>query len=298
MHFFVLFWFLFIPFCSLYSADEGKAKSHLVIVSVAPYKYFVEAVAGDTVTVILLVPPSASFHDYEPTPKQVLQTGNADIWFRIGESFETKALKALESFNTRLLVVDLRKNVDLIIFGHGHDNEDVHSCCHANGADLHIWLSARQAKIQAQDIASALIEVYPEHKQLYQQNLQQLSRRLDALDKEIGDQLRPLKNRTIMVAHPAYGYFARDYNLTQLPIEYEGKDPSPRQLQRILEQARAAKIKTIFVQKQYGTKGAYLIANEIGAKVDELNPYSGDYFETMHTIANRIASQDQNPSDK
>lgn len=268
--------------------DVPDLRSHYVVVSVAPYKYFVEAIAGDTAKVGLLVPPDTSFHNYEPTPRQVLEASRADIWFRVGESFETRAIQALKSHHPNLRIVDLRQNVDLITVspsvGHEH-------CCHADGADLHIWLSPKQAKIQAQTIAQALSETYPENKQLYQERLVKILHDLDELDREIAQTLKPLKNRTIMVSHPAYAYFARDYQLTQLPIEFEGKDPSPKQLGDILEKARQAHIKTIFVQRQHSAKGAYLIANVLGANVVELNPYSGDYFTTLRAIAQTIAAQ-------
>jgi zinc transport system substrate-binding protein len=104
--------------------------------------------------------------------------------------------------------------------------------------------------------------------------------------------LMPLKNRTFMVGHPAYAYFARDYNLTQLPIEFEGKDPSPRQLTRVLTQAREAHIKTIYVQPQHSRKGADLIADHIGANVVMLDPYSGNYMVNLRNIATQIAQHE------
>lgn len=285
-----LFLLLFLCFgWGLLTANQQDTRSHAVVVSIAPYKFFVEAVAGDTVDISLLVPPGASFHDYEPTPKQVLTAATSDIWFRIGESFETRAQAALQYYNPRIQVVDLRDGVDLIVVGSpGH----VNCSCHQGGADLHIWLSVKEVKVQAKHIAEALSSMYPEHKTKYDKNLASLLKSLTDLDQEIRQTLQSVKNRTIMVAHPAYAYFTRDYNLTQLPIEYEGKDPTPRQLHNILLEARAAHINTVFVQQQYATKGATLIANELGAKLVMLDPYSGDYFATLRNIAKRIAEQD------
>lgn len=275
-------------FCAYCRADETvDGRSHYVVVSVAPYKFFVEKVAGNTVKVGLLVPPGASFHTFEPTPKQVLLAGNADLWFRIGESFENRALQALTSYNSHLKVIDLRDGINLITV----DPQGHQGCCHAGSADLHIWLSPKEAKIQVKAIAQALITTYPENKQVYEKNRDQLLSELDALDQEIANILKPLKNRTIMVSHAAYAYFARDYDLSQLPIEFEGKDPSPRQLNSTLNEARQAHIKTIFTQKQYSNKGALLIAKELGATVVELDPYSENYFESMRAIAQHIASQ-------
>lgn len=99
-----------------------------------------------------------------------------------------------------------------------------------------------------------------------------------------------MPTRTVMVGHPAYAYMARDYDFKQLSVEMEGRDPSPQQLTNILNEARAAKIKKIFTQPQYSNKGAKLIAEEIGAQIVTLDPYSADYLNSMLNIANAFAS--------
>lgn len=288
----VLFIF-FLGNAALFSAQESNGK-HYVLVSVAPHKFFVEKIAGDTVTVELMVPAGASSHTFEPTPKQMLNATHADLWFQIGEGFEPRASRALMSHNSGMQLVDLRKGLDLITDsdcsqGHCHHCADhVHADC----VDPHFWLSARQAKIQAKTIAEALSRRYPQNSDLYAQNLKAFVQQLDSLDSEITTLLAPLKNRTVMVSHPAYAYFCRDYNLKQLSIEFEGKDPSPQQLTKILTQARKENIKTIFIQMQYNNKGARLIANEIGAKVVTLDPYAEQYIETMRDIARHFAAQE------
>ncbi|MBA3602385.1 MAG: zinc ABC transporter substrate-binding protein [Parachlamydiaceae bacterium] len=261
-----------------------------ILVSVAPDKFFVEKISGDTVKVELMVPAGASSHTFEPTPKQMLNASHADIWFQIGESFETRASRALQGHNPKLTLIDLRKGVDLIIDEEGggcHCSAHAKECC----VDPHFWLSARQAKIQARTIADALTQRYPQHAQLYAKNLHSFIQELEELNKEIEAKLAPLQNRTIMVSHPAYAYFCRDYALKQLSIEFEGKDPSPRQLTNVLTRARHAGIKTVFIQMQYNNKGALLIAKELGAKVVTLDPYAEDYFTMMREVASHFAAQ-------
>ena len=143
-----------------------------VLVSVAPYKLFVEKIAGDTVQVELMVPAGASSHTFEPTPKQMLSAAKADIWFQIGEGFESKATKALKSHNPKLITIDLRKGVDLIITKEGEEGF-CHCCQHAHESciDPHIWLSAREVKKQALIISATLTEQYPHNAQLYQERL-------------------------------------------------------------------------------------------------------------------------------
>lgn len=260
--------------------------SHHVLVSVAPHKFFVEKIAGDSVTIGLMVPAGASAHTYEPTPKQTMAASKADIWFCIGESFEARAAKALKHYHPEMELVDLRQNMDMITA----DPHSGCSCCHANSQDLHIWLSARQAKIQATTIAHALSKYYPENTQRYQSALAAFLKELDALDAQLEEILQPLPNRTILVSHPAYAYFCRDYKLTQWSIEFEGKDPTPYQLNNTLIKARTAGINKVFIQAQYSSKGARLVAKELGAKVIMLDPYAENFIASMQEIANQIAN--------
>ncbi len=272
-------------------AFTDTAPSRHVLVSVAPHKFFVEKIADGTVTIGLMVPAGSSAHTFEPTPKQMMAASQADLWFCLGESFETRAIKALTAHNPNLQIIDLRQGVDMIS-ADPHSGSTCH-CCHANGQDLHIWLSARQAKIQAATIATALSQRYPEHAARYQTALAAFVLELDKLDSQIQAILKPLKQRMVMVSHPAYAYFCRDYDLTQLSIEFEGKDPTPYQLTAILNKARAAHIKKVFIQAQYSSKGARLFAKELGAEVVMLDPYAEDYLNSMLEIARRFATNEQ-----
>lgn len=275
---------LIIAFSShLLHAGENRPT---VLVSVAPYKNFVEKISGDTVDVMLMVPAGASAHTYEPTPRQVLAASQAEMWFTIGESFEGRVLPTFKAHNPKMETIDLRKGVDLI-------TADPHSgaccCCCADCQDLHIWLSPKEAKVQVETIADALIRRYPQHAESYRHGRDGLIKELDVLDAEIKTLLEPLKNRLIFVSHPAYAYFCRDYHLKQLSVEVEGKDPTPKQMTQILNQVREAKTKRIYIQPQYGNKGAKLFASEIGAEVITLDPYSEDYFKSMREIAKQFS---------
>lgn len=272
---------LFFPLCA-----ESNIHSHYVLVSVAPHKYFVEQIADGTVEVGLMVPAGSSAHTFEPSPKKMLQASKADIWFIIGEGFEKKASAAIKSYNPGMQLIDLRQNIDLI-------NEHTCQHAHAEGAcqDLHFWLSPRLAKIQARTIAEALIKTYPENEDKYRSRLELFLKELDNLDQEIVKILQKPHNHIILVSHPAYAYYCRDYNFTQLSIEFEGKDPTPQQLTKILDQARKGEIKMVFVQMQYSSKGARLIADYLGAKVVTLDPYSEKYIETLLDITKNFASQ-------
>lgn len=257
-----------------------------ILVSIAPYKLFVEKIAGDTVNVNLMVPAGASAHTYEPTPKQMMAAGKAAVWFCIGESFESRAIPSLKAYHPDMAIVDLRQGVEMITA----DPQTGCCCCHADSQDLHIWLSPKEVSVQARTIAQALSRLFPENAAAYQQGLNGLLQDLKVLDKQIASELAPLKKRLILVSHPAYAYFCRDYNLQQLSIEFEGKDPTPKQLTSLLNRTRSAFVKKVYIQKQYSSKGARLFAKELGAEIVMLDPYSEDYFKSMREIAHQFAS--------
>jgi zinc transport system substrate-binding protein len=246
----------------------------------------VEKIAGDTVHVNLMVPAGASAHTYEPTPKQMIAASKAVAWFCIGESFESRAIPSLKSHHPTMAIVDLRQGVSMI----NADPETGCCCCHANSQDLHIWLSARQMEVQVRTIASVLSSLFPENAAIYQQRYEQVVQELNTLDQKIQTLLTPLKNRLILVSHPAYAYFCRDYELKQMSIEFEGKDPTPRQLTNLLLTARAAHTKKVYIQMQYNNKGARLFAKELGAEVITLDPYSEHYFDSMLEIAQQFST--------
>lgn len=262
---------------------HGNAE-HRVLVTVAPHKFFVEKIGGETIAVQLMVPAGASSHTYEPSAREIMRAHKGEIWFCIGEPFEQRALRALKSHQPNLKVVDLKQDVDLIPVKNGCH------CC-AGAFDLHFWMSPRQAIAQARTIARTLSEAYPESKELYQTNLVKFEEELNALDAQIRTILSPLKNRTILVSHPAYAYFCRDYQLSQLQIEIEGKEPTPQQITQLLCTARSLHITSIFVQPQYPNKAAGLIAETLGARLITLDPYSESYPTALMEIARAFANQ-------
>jgi zinc transport system substrate-binding protein len=273
---FLLFSFLLLSFCHGHAED----KPPVVLVSLAPYRTFVKKIAQDLVQVEVMVPPGASAHTYEPTPKQMELASKADIWFFLGEPFEKKALQAVQHAKPSLQAIHLTQGIPLL-------KESCH--CSSCGEDLHIWLSPSLAKIQAKTIADALSELYPEHAAHFRFHLTEFVSELDALDHFIRATLSPVQQRILMVSHPAYAYFCRDYGLTQLSVENEGRDPTQKQMTALLEQARKFKIRFILAQPQYSDKAAKLVASQIGAKVISVDPYSEDYENALRRIATLIA---------
>lgn len=266
--------------------EEGRCE---VLVSIPPYLYFVDALSGGELTACSLVPPEANPHLYEPTPKQVKLAQKAKVWVRVSELFEKKIAVSLREHNASLVSVNLGDSKELsYIYENGH----AHSCKHCHygrdSKDLHIWLSLRMGKVQAELIAQALIQAFPEKKLTIEQNLSVLVNRFEKLDEEFSQKLAPYKGESILISHPALGYFCRDYDLHQISIETEGKDPLPQQLASILASAKANTIRTVFTQRQYNNKGAEIIAKDLHMIPHEIDPYSADYLKNLELIVQAI----------
>ncbi len=269
----------------LSSCSKGPEETIDVLVSIPPYLYFIEALTDGQIKAISLVPSGANPHIYEPTPKQVQQAKQSKVWIRLSESFEKKIAKSLKEQNENLIVVNLSDIPEISYIYEGHKC----STCSHDSKDLHIWLSLRLAKTQAALIAKALILAFPSQKSLIEKNLFALQDRFSQADILFTEKLLPYKNDSILVSHPAFGYFCRDYDLRQISIELEGKDPLPRQLGSILELAKTTPIRTVLTQVQYNNKGAELIAKQLEVPIHEIDPYSPDYMEIFNQLVQFIA---------
>jgi zinc transport system substrate-binding protein len=275
--------------CSLLAscgkAPESPSPKPLLLVSIAPYRFLTEQIAGPDFEVKAVVPSNANPHSFEPTSRQVTQMGQGLIWFRIGEPFEAKILPVLKKHNPQMQTQDLRDGIALI--------EEVHALgckqCSVDHLDRHIWLSPKLAARQAAFIKDALCKEFPGKKDVFQSNLEDLQIELAALDQEIHAILKPVEKRTILVSHPAFAYFCKEYDFVQLSVEYEGKDPRPKHLEEILKAAVAQNMEVALALPQYNNKGAQLIAEKMDIPIHFIDPYSADYFETMRKLAHLIA---------
>jgi zinc transport system substrate-binding protein len=90
-----------------------------------------------------------------------------------------------------------------------------------------------------------------------------------------------------MIFHPAWSYFARDYDLEQIPIEVEGKEPSAREMADLMMKiAKEEQVTVIFVQPQTSRRSVDMLAKQIGARVEILDPLAADWLENMRRVSN------------
>ncbi len=246
----------------------------VVVVTIPPQAEFVEKIGGNRVKVVIMIPPDANPHTYEPTPFQLREVSKAKLYAKVGSGieFELSWMDKILSVNKKMLVVDCSKGIEII------DN------------DPHIWLSPKNAKIMVENIFQGLVEVDPSNKEYYARNKEKYLEELDELDKDIARILSKKKNKKIIVYHPAWTYFARDYGLEQIAIEKEGKEPTPQGIASLIKQAKENNITLIFASPQSNPKIAQVIAEEINGKVIMVDPLKKDYLQNMRKVAEAFAS--------
>jgi zinc transport system substrate-binding protein len=251
--------------------------------TITPLGEFVAAVGGERVNVSVLVPPGAEPHTYEPSPSQIRQVADADIYFKNGVGLESW-MDNIIGVNPQMLVVDTSRNVSLIADEEGAANTEG-----IGAMDMHIWLSPRRAMIQVQNICDGLIAVDPDGKDYYINNRDDYIAKLKELDAYLNSTFARTEKKKFVVLHPAWIYFASDYGLEQIAIEVEEKEPGPRYLAEVVDTARENNITTVFVEPQYNPKLAEVIAKEIGGNVVPIDGLAPNYIDNLKSVGDKIA---------
>jgi zinc transport system substrate-binding protein len=282
------------------SAGSGINQNGVsAFVSILPQASFVERIGGGHVRVEVLVEPGSNPHIFESTPRQMVTLGEADVYFGIGFPFEERILKKVSDTNPDLAFVETdegisRRALDTPL-SHDHEMErhehDTNAHRHESDSgilDPHIWLSYGEILVQAENIFKGLSSVDPAHENEFKTNYETFTDELEGVHARLKKLLEPYRGRSFIVFHPAFGYFADTYDLVQVPIEIEGKSPTPRQIEFLIEHARETNAEMIFVSPQFDKKSANTIAEAINGVVVSINPLEKDVLQNLEKIAEKI----------
>lgn len=263
----------------------------IVMVSIRPLRYFVESIADSTLEVGLMVPPGSSPELYEPSPKQQIALSQSAVYFAIGLlEFEKNLKRKFEgSYSGRY--VDLSEGAHLLEGARCNHTNSLKTDMHRHSPDPHIWMSVSEGKRMAKRILDVLIEEFPNNKERYRANYVRLAAELNRVDSTIRSILSHSRHKAFLIYHPALGYFAHDYGLTQLSIEQGGKKPSIKGVAEVTTQCRQLGVNTVLVQSQFDTHNAESIAHMLNGKVIQVDPLSPDWANNMVRIARIIANE-------
>lgn len=267
-----------------------KSASRIVSVTILPQQYMAQEIAGERFEVNCVVPQNSNPEAYDPTPEQLMKVEQSEAYMRVGMlGFELSWMDRLERNNPNMRVYDTSQGIDMIegCHTHTHGNGEVHT----HFADPHIWCSPRNAGIMAQNMCNAFCELDPAGASFYKANYESLMQRITRVDSLMTDILQPHRGTTFAIYHPSLTYLARDYGMHQLSIEYEGRENSVLSLKSIVDEARDAGVKVVFVQKEFNSRQVETFAQEVGAEVVTINPLNYNWEQEMIEIAHAIARQ-------
>lgn len=264
--------------CKSNQQKAGMAESNAkptVTVTIPPYQYFVDKIAGDKVDVNVMVSNGNNPETYEPYAQQMMELSTSALYLKVGSiGFEQTWMKKLQDNAPDMKVIDTSVGIKPAKTPGGN-------------IDPHVWMSCSNARIISSNILKALCELEPKNKTFFQKNYQQLLSRIDRQDSIIRKSFKdnPEMVRKFVIYHPILTYFARDYQLEQLAIEEEGREPSAAQLKSLIERARKEKIKFCLIQAEFANRNTTTFIKESQTKAMDINPLQADWAYAMKEVS-------------
>jgi len=239
-----------------------------VFVTVMPQVGIVQEIGGKYVQVTPLVSKAGCPETYSPTPKQLQKLSEADVYLKLGLSFEDTWLSKIQ--NSNLKTVSMTQNIKL-----------------RTDQDPHVWISLKNLNIMADNTATILSKLRPDQKKYFEQNLKAFKQKIKSLDEKFKTSIKQNKSKYLFVIHPAYAYFANDYGLEQYVIEFEGKEPTAKQLTRMTQTFKKYNAKIILIQPEFSDKAAKTIANETKSELVPISIYNKDPLKNLEELLNK-----------
>ncbi|MCQ2108262.1 MAG: zinc ABC transporter substrate-binding protein [Fibrobacter sp.] len=271
-----------------------------VAVTLQPYANVVSEIGGDQLEVVTLLPPGADPHTFEPKPSTLKDFAKASVYFSDGSGMDEAWLPRFKGVNKNVQIVSLSKDINWMEEDEHHHHEVESAAIHAGeksvaehddhdeGEELdpHLWTSPLQMMQVARNICDALVQLDSANADLYIERWFDLTERLKKLDAELRASIAklPQQARTFIVFHPSYGYFARDYGMTQLTVEVNGKEPKPRDLFNLAKTGKSNNVHIVFVQPQFSKRAATTIARELDAVILDTDPLSFEYEKNIRAL--------------
>lgn len=264
--------------CKSNQQKAGMAESNAkptVTVTIPPYKYFVEKIAGDKVDVNVMVSNGNNPETYEPNAQQMMELSNSALYLKVGSiGFEQTWIKKLQDNAPDMKLIDTSVGITPAKTPGGN-------------IDPHVWMSCKNARIIASNMLKALCELEPKHTTFFEKNYKSLLSIIDKRDSTIKESFKenPDLVRKFVIYHPILTYFARDYGLEQLPIEEEGREPSAAQLKSLIERARKQKIRYCLIQAEFANRNTTTFIKESQTKAMDINPLQADWANAMKEVS-------------
>ena len=257
-------------------------------VTVSPLLGPADSVCKEASEVHILLPAGAEPHSYEPTPGDVRKLADSALLFQIGMGLDDWAAKiALEAENGPRIIAVAGGVPTLPALSERERRKLFEQDKKANFPNPHVWLDPDvMATMLVQSMARAYTQAAPDREEFFWENAIRYRKRLQGMSARFDSLLAPVKDKPVILHHGSFAYFCRRYGI---PVEdilepFPGREPSPKELQTIIENAREAGVVAILAEPQVSPKPARIIADELGIPVIEVDPLGKrgeSYIELM-----------------
>lgn len=269
----------------LISCGNSVQEKRMITVSILPQKFMLKKIVGDRFEISCMLNEGNNPEAYEPSMTHLMNIEHSVAYFCIGYiGFEDAIVGKAHVNNPNLKIFNTSKGVE-VIRGTHFSPEGEH-----NEADPHLWTSVANAIKISQNMLAAVVELDPDNADEYTRNFNTFKSELDSLDSRIKSQLAGKQGSAFLVWHPSLSYFARDYGLRQVSLEYEGKEIPIDKLKQNIDAARESGAHVLFVQREFDSRQAETIGEELGVKMVKINPMSYNWETELENIANAIAN--------
>lgn len=263
-----------------------QAADAAVVASLKPLGFIASAIADGVTDTQVLLPDGASEHDYSLRPSDVKRLQGADLVVWVGPEMEAFMEKSVRNIpdNKQVTIAQLADVKPLLMKGadddedeHAHTgtNEEKGDVHHHHGEyNMHLWLSPEIARATAVAIHEKLVELMPQSRAKLDANLKDFEAQLAATDKQVGNELAPLKGKGYFVFHDAYGYYEKHYGLTPLGHFTVNPEiqPGAQRLHEIRTQLVEQKATCVFAEPQFRPAVVEAVARGTSVRMGTLDP--------------------------
>jgi len=270
------FFLLIIFFCLITNFSLSKKS---IVVTGYNIKLIVQEITGDSIDVTNLIAPNVSLHTFSPKPSEVKKLKSADFLIYLSDEVDFW-VKKFRSDNI-LELISLVPKEYLMFFDEKKGHILSKSFEKGDGdIDPHFWLNPVIVSKIVPMLLERIVKLDPKNSGYYKANASKFIDKLKELDKKVISKLSKFKGESVILFHPSFRYFLKQYNLNYIGSieESPGKEPSPKMLIDIVKRIRENNVKAIFIEPQLSDKAAKSIAREAKIKVLTLDPI-GNYSQ-------------------
>jgi ABC-type Zn uptake system ZnuABC Zn-binding protein ZnuA len=292
---------LFVALClasglALGQTTSARAQDRIrVVTTTTDLRSLTEAVGGDFVDAVSLVPANFDAEEYQPKPQDVMRLRDARLVVRVGLDYDLWFDRLLEATAARELrrggpgYVDASYGIaPLEVRGVTVGPGDGHA--HGSG-NPHYWLDPENAEFITANILWGLARIDPANTKTFEANRQAFLARLSAKLTEWKARLAPLRSMPLIAYHNSWPYFARRFRLDFADfLEIKPGVPStPSHLAGIIQRMRERGVRLVVREPREPERDVAFVAAKTGASVVVLAasvgalPGTSDYMQLFDT---------------